>query len=349
MQAEGYYLKATAEYLQGKFDDSLKDFAIVQTLKPNDPRLPAAMGEVLLSQGKLKEALDKYQAAALADPKRGMNWNRLGYIQLQYGQLDAAKDAFVKAIGLNPHDAESLEWLGEVYEKKGDVDQAIANFRLAAETAMDSEKPRLWMRGEKLLRANDRNADAILYLERARAEGVHDAELDTDLGDLLVRKGELADAADRYTEAAKLNPKDPGLWELVGEIDAKLDRPADAYAAYHESLRVKNRAVVHVALARLALSRKDHAGAKRELDLALQSANGEETREAPELAALLVELGRKKDALALYKEAAAEPDAANDTALQRTTAELAQSEHDLATVGAACERLRKAGSKARCP
>jgi tetratricopeptide (TPR) repeat protein len=349
VQADGYYIKATAEYLQGKFDESLKDFETVQKLKPNDPRLPAAMGEVLLSSGKLKEALEKFNAAALADPRRGTNWNRIGYIQLQYGQIDAAKDALMKAISLNPNDFAALEWLGEVDEKKGDVDHAIENFRLAAEATLPKEKARLWMRGERLLRAHDRNAEAAVYLQRARSEGIRDAALYSDLGDLLVRQGDLAGAAKTYEDAAKLNPKDPTLWELVGEIDARLDKPADAEAAYHESLRVKDRAVVHVALARLALARKYRDVAARELDLALKAANGEESRESPEIASLLVDFGRQKDALALYKIAAAEPDAANDAALQHTTAKLAHALHDEATVKAACDRLKEAGKTEPCP
>jgi tetratricopeptide (TPR) repeat protein len=349
VQADGYYIKATAEYLQGHFEDAMKDFEEVQKLKPTDPRLPAAMGEVLVSQGKLKEALEKFQAAALADPRRGTNWNRLGYIQLQYGQVDAAKDALLKAISLNPNDAEALEWMGECYEKKGDVDHAIDNFRLAAKAALDSEKARLWIRGERLLRAHDRNTDAAMYIERATSEGVRDAELSSDLGDLLVRQGDLAGATKAYEDAAKLSPKDPTLWELVGEIDEKLDHPADAAAAFHQSLQIKDRAVVHVALARMSLRAKDKDGANRELGLALQAANGEETREAPELAGLLVDLGRKKDALALYKVAASEPDAATDVKLQQTTARLAHALGDDATAKAACERLKKAGDKSRCP
>ena len=54
-----------------------------------------------------------------------------------------------------------------------------------------------------------------------------------------------------YTDAARAAPGDPALWDLVGELYLKLAKPADAEAAFRESLRVKDRAVVHVALARL--------------------------------------------------------------------------------------------------
>ena len=39
-QAEGYYVKGTTEYLQGKFEDALASFNTMKALSPDDPRLP---------------------------------------------------------------------------------------------------------------------------------------------------------------------------------------------------------------------------------------------------------------------------------------------------------------------
>ena len=50
----------------------------------------------------------------------------------------------------------------------------------------------------------------------------------------------VADGAATYRDAAGRS-RDPTLWELVGEVDMKLDKPADAELAFRESLRVKDR------------------------------------------------------------------------------------------------------------
>ena len=42
-QAEGYYVKGTTEYLQGKFDEALTSFNTMKELSPHDTRLPAAI------------------------------------------------------------------------------------------------------------------------------------------------------------------------------------------------------------------------------------------------------------------------------------------------------------------
>ena len=91
-QAEGYYIKGNTEYLQGKFDAALASFKTMSELSPADPRLPAALGEVYLSMGKLDEARNLYapaheRAVAWNDPAIGIDWPLAG------APLLSAKDA----------------------------------------------------------------------------------------------------------------------------------------------------------------------------------------------------------------------------------------------------------------
>src|SRR5437870_3616316 len=72
--ADGYYLKGTSEYLHGNFDAALQAFEEVRKYAPQDPRLPAAVGEVLLSQGKLEPARVQFELATQVDPRRATNW-----------------------------------------------------------------------------------------------------------------------------------------------------------------------------------------------------------------------------------------------------------------------------------
>lgn len=349
-EAEGLYIKATSEYLQGDFVQALNDFQEVRKRVPNDPRLPAAIGEVELSSGKLKEALAEFETAAKNDPKRSTTWGRIGFIQLQFGKLEEARSALQKAIALNPKDYEALEALGDLEEKQGQPDRAVDDWMHAAESGPPAGAPSLFMKGAHALKDKDRAKDAIALLQKAKAQHVAAPELSTLLGDLLVNQGNLEDAAAAYEDAAKQSKKDPSLWELVGEIEAKLDRPANAEAAYHESLKVKDRAVVHVALGRLYLKGKDEARAKQELELALKAATGEESREGPELADLLYSLGQHPQAYLLLKVAAAEPDEAKNVALQRRTASLAKElKEPAAVIEAACQRVKAAGDTAKCP
>ncbi|HEY0093856.1 MAG TPA: acetylglucosamine transferase, partial [Archangium sp.] len=153
-----------------------------------------------------------------------------------------------------------------------------------------------------------------------------------------------------YRDAASASPKDPTLWELVGEIYTKLDKPEDALAAYRESLRVKERAVIHVAMARLHLGRNERQAAEQELGRAFETVSGSDIRELTELAELLSTFGRKQDALRILSSLSAEPDHAKELDLQLRTAALAQELKDEATVRTVCERIASSGVKLKkCP
>ena len=349
-QAEGYYLKGNTEYLQGKFTEALASFETMKKLSPDDPRLPAAVGEVYLSLGRLDEAQKQFEQALLREPKRSTNWSRLGFIHAQLGHADEAQKALDKALGFNPRDFNALEQVAELQLKRGETDAAVKSLLRAAEASPESSKSPLVLRAAEMLTHKERHAEARLMLEEWAGKGVKTAELYTALGDEQVRAGRLAQAATSYREAAALSPKDPTLWELVGEIQARLDKPAEAVAAYRESLKVKDRAVVHVALARLHLARNERPAAEAELGKALESVSGGDVRELMELADLLSTMGRKPDALRILTNLSAEPDHAKDEDLQLRTAALAQELKDEATVRAACARVAKGGAAPRkCP
>jgi tetratricopeptide (TPR) repeat protein len=348
-QAEGYYMKGTTEYLQGRFDEALASFETMRTLAPEDPRLPAAFGELYLSMGRYNEAAAWFERALQGEPRRSTNWSRLGFIHAQLGRVEEAQSALRKAVALYPRDFNALEQLAELHLKQGEKDAALRHFTLAAEVAPANLQSPLVLRAVDVLLGEGRQPEALALLEQWAAKGVRTPELLSALGDEQVRAGQLLAAAGTYREAASKSPKDPTLWELVGEIHARLGKPGEALAAWRESLRVKDRAVVHVAIARLHLERKDLQAAQEELARALETVSGSDVRELMELAELLAALGRKPDALRVLVNLSAEPDHAKDVELQRRTARLARELKDEATVRVACARLTGAGAAEKCP
>lgn len=338
--AEGLYLQGTSQYLQGKFDEALLSFSEMRKLTPTDPRLPAAVGEVYLSQGKLPEATTEFEAALKLDPKRSTNWSRLGFIHAQLGKRDEAITELRKAVELNPRDFNALEQLGEIHLARKEIDEAVRNFTVAAEVAPDTLKAGLLQRAVDTLIQEGRHGELLALLQKATGQGVlRTPELLTALGDEQVRAGQLTEALATYREAAGKSPKDPTLWELVAELHQRLGQPDEALKAYGESLKVKDRAIVHVALARMALARKDKVAAEMELEFALASVSGSDVRELSEVASLLADLGRKPDALRILTSLAGEPGQVKDVELQLRTARLARDLKDATVMKEACARV----------
>ncbi|XXF80753.1 tetratricopeptide repeat protein [Myxococcaceae bacterium GXIMD 01537] len=349
-RAEGLYLQASSQYLQGKFDEALLSYAEMRRLSPNDPRLPAAIGEVYLSQGKFTEAATEFEAALKLEPKRSTTWSRLGFIHAQLGKRDEAIAALTKALEFNPRDFNAHEQLGELHLKRSEIDAAVSRFALAAEVAPDSLRPGLLQRAVDVLLAKQRHADLLALLQKAVGQGIRAPEILSTLGEEQVRAGQFTEAVATYREAAGKAPKDPALWEVAAVLHQRLGQPEEALAAYRASLKVQDRALVHVAIARMMLERKDRAAAEKELELALGSVSGSDLQELNDLAVLLMDLGRKPDALRILTNLAAEPDHAKDVELQLRTATLAAELKDGEVAKQACERIAATGTKLKkCP
>lgn len=351
--AEGLYLQGTSAYLQGDFEAAEAAFTRLQAVAPGDPRLPAARGELLLAQGRPTEALTEFERAAERDPTRSTNWSRIGFIQSQLGRGEEAAAALHKALSLNARDFTALQTLAELAVKAERTDDAVSWLVRAADVSPNAAATTdLLLRAAALLEDVDRHDDATRLLQSAAGRGAASPRLLLALGEALVRSRRFEDAIVVLSRAARRIPADPSVWELVGELQVRQGRHEDARSSFARSLEIEDRAVVHVALARLHAAEGDLTAAQAALESALQSATGEEEGETLELARLLAELGRAKDALALMAALAAEPQNVTDVPLQREVVTLAKRVGAPAAVGAACARLRQipdGGVEPGCP
>lgn len=352
-RADGHYVAAMTAYVRGDFKAALAELEEVKKDAPDDPRLPAALGEIALSQGKLGEALEHFDAALARDPKRGTSWSRKGYALAQLGRRDEARAALRRALELSPGDFNALEQLGELAQREGRAEEAAGHFERAASQAPGQERRAgLYLRAARALEPLS-PARACEAIERGADAGVRTAELLEEKGDLEVRMGELQAARETYRQAAAAGaPGDPIPWEMVGRVSERLGDLPGAASAYEASLKVKPTAAVHAALGRVRLGMGDRDGGVAAVDAALAAASGEEIREALELSELLEQVGRRDDALKLLKHLAAEPGAEKDQELQLRTARLAKASGDRALTTAACDRLRRGldgGTPPPCP
>lgn len=350
VRADGHYVAGQSAFLKGDFEEAHKQFAQVKAFNPGDPRLPVAEGELFLSEAKVNEAIEAFERASALDPKRGTTWSRLAYLYSLKKEPAKARAAVDKALAANPKDFNALETLADLQLADGDVDAGVASLVASSQAAPDASRAELGLRAAQELTKVGRGAEAIGVLEALVAGGITSAGLYTELGDRLVEAQRLEAAADAYERAALADPKDPTLWELTGEVRVRLGRADDAIAAFQKSLEVKDRGVVHVALARLCHQRKDAQCLQRELDRALETSTGEELRETVELADLLVLVGRKKDGLELLRTLSEEGDQKGNFELHLRTARLARDLKDEVTLKAACTRALSSGQAGlKCP
>jgi tetratricopeptide (TPR) repeat protein len=82
--------------------DALEVLAAAGRMAPEDPRIAAEMGRVLLSQGQAQAALEEFSHALAADPHNAQNFNGRGVAFGLLGQTAAARADFERALELDP-------------------------------------------------------------------------------------------------------------------------------------------------------------------------------------------------------------------------------------------------------
>ncbi len=346
---DGHYLAAKSAYLKGDFAAAQQHFEEVMKLKPDDVRLPAAQGELAQSMGQFDQAQAYFERAVALEPKRSTNHTHLAQVALNKGLLDKATTAIAAALKLSPLDFRSLETQGEIFVSNKNAAEAVDVFIEATRQAPASAQKELVQNASTLLQKTGNKALVESFLSKVAAIEGMDPSVLSDWGNLLIEQQKFEEALRIFLVAAERDAKEPFYYEMVGALHRRMKRPAEAVAAFQKSLAIADRAVVHVAWARVCKENNDAGCFENQLNAALQTATGAETREFVDLAELLVTANRQQDALKLLKGVADEADEAKNVDLQLKTASLAHSLKDSETEREACARVKKVAPTQTCP
>ncbi len=290
---------------------------------PSDPNSVDSLyfaGQQEFIRGNFAKAAEHYRSVLLAE-KSARAWHALGDVNMATMQFDAAVDAFREALRIEPDKRMSLMRLGQALQRTGRFAEAIEAYRQAQARAPD-EASAYRLEAEALLPLR-RTDEAIERLQKAasleklptlqaqdyRAMGEIEGrrgemsraadffaqaaaadpsvELYAALADAELRAGRLERSRDAFREAAQRDAHDPFYWEAVAELELRLGNRAAAREAFASSLKVAPRALIHVALGRIALSegKLDEARARLSEALAASEGAAQEVREAAHLAA----------------------------------------------------------------
>ncbi len=118
---------------QGDPTAALREFLEAEKLNPKDAQIQYSLGMALNAKGRYLEALEHYRQASTLDPKYTEVHNAMGATYLEIGKWDDAIQQFNLVLKdilyLTPFYV--LNNLGWAYYKKGDLPQAIENYRRA--------------------------------------------------------------------------------------------------------------------------------------------------------------------------------------------------------------------------
>jgi len=252
---------------------------------PNDERAHFNLGGFYFGQQDYAKAIEHYKKAVELAPAYSTAYNILGYAYRQSADYASAEKAFQKYIELIPKDPNPYDSYGELLLKMGRYDDSIAQYRKALEIdptfvgahqgiAMD------FLYSGRAAQAEKELAD---FSKNARTDGERRtamfARTIVHLDGGQTAKA-LADVDERYALGEKTNDVPAMAFDraLKCEILVENGKPDAAKKEFEAGLELMRNSslsqelkdnatlVSHYNLARVALAKKDFAGAKKEAD-----------------------------------------------------------------------------------
>jgi TolB-like protein/lipoprotein NlpI len=123
--------------IKGQYDfnwnEAISDFEKAIETEPGYATAHQWFGDILISQGRLDEALEQLKLAAVADPLSAVVRHTPGYFLLYSNRLDEAEAQYLYTLELDPHFRWTHQNLDILYTLMGDYDKARVHARYLAQ------------------------------------------------------------------------------------------------------------------------------------------------------------------------------------------------------------------------
>lgn len=248
-------VRTTAQLQHWRDSESLFRHALAVTTKNYIAH--TNLGNVLVAQGKIDEAIGHYEQAGKIRPDHAESFNNLGTALLRQRRVDEAIRCFEQALKINPTLVVARHALCSVLLANGRAKEAIPHLEkiLEAEPANASARRDL---GFALLQA-DRADDAIPHLEAAMKNLPDSAAAHYDLAIALFKSGRTDAAIPHFQKAAEGEPQNCEFLNNLGWALLQNGQVDEAIARFQAVLKIQpDAAPTHQTLA-IALLRKGQA------------------------------------------------------------------------------------------
>ncbi len=195
------------------------------------------VGNSLLHQGRVKEAIEHFQKALALGPDSAAVHDSLGTAYYQTKRPDEAITQYQKALAIDPDYAEAHNNLGNSLFQAGQVNEAAAHFQRALEIKPDYAEAHNNL-GRSLLLAGRVN-EAVAHFQRALEIKPDYAEAHNDLGYSLFLAGRVNEAITCFQKALEIEPDYAEAHYNLGYALRQTGRVDEAIAQFQKALAIQ--------------------------------------------------------------------------------------------------------------
>ncbi|MFB2769097.1 tetratricopeptide repeat protein [Pelatocladus sp. BLCC-F211] len=229
----------------GKKQEALQYLEQLKQIRPDDPRIWQEIGFAIeQSQGKpaakeyFQEALSTYDDILRTKNNNPIYWTDRGSILLKLNRPQDALDSYEKALNIDNNFYEALIGKGNALNVLGKPSEALFAFKQASKVRPQDYL--VWFNQGILLTQTLRNhEEAIKAFDQTIAlkEDFHPAWVGKALALLELKRYQEALVA--IEKAKTLQPKDPDIWDIRGEILKGLGKQQEANNSYYQAEKLR--------------------------------------------------------------------------------------------------------------
>jgi protein O-mannosyl-transferase len=292
---------------QGRIVEAMEKFNAALKLAPDDFRAWAYIGNIYARDGKFDAAIEHFRAALRHRPNSAQMHYNLGLALAAKGQWAEAITHFEKELALEPFYFSGHFHLGNAYLNSGNPEAAATNYLAAIQLKSDLPAAHYNL-GEARL-AQGRVQEAIEHFTAATRLDPKSADAHRQLGLALQQAARRQEALPYLERAVALNPSSSGLRALLAALLSELGQTQAAIFQYREALKIdENTPSILNNLAWLLSTHpdaavRDGAEAVRLAERAVDRTNRKQPFLLGTLAAAYAEAGRFDDAVKTAEEA----------------------------------------------
>ena len=202
--AEAHNNLANVLVSQGRLPEAIKHYEQAVRLKDDYAAAHNSLANALVSQGRLPEAIEHYEQALRLTNEYAKVQNNLAGALVGLGRLPEAIEHYEQALQVNPHDAKAHYNLGGALLRAGKLSEAIEHYEQALRIKPDFIQAHNDL-GAALMEQG-RLTEAIEHYEQALHIKPDYADAHYNLGAALESAGQSQEAIKHYEQALQIDP-----------------------------------------------------------------------------------------------------------------------------------------------
>lgn len=216
---QAYCLLGETMIRQNRLDEAIPALKEALRIQPDNAEVHTSLGAALHNKGLIRESMLHYTEALRADPRCAKAHNNIGLALFQLQKLDEAIVEFTASLELNPDYLDARQNYGAALIAKGRKQEAVEQFGRLLKCRKHNA---IAHHGMALALAGCGRVDeAIMHFGEVLRAKPDNLDAHYDLACILANCGRIDDAIREYREVLRLNPNHPQAGVELASVSRK--------------------------------------------------------------------------------------------------------------------------------